>query len=145
MATSSQRVFPPLGTTDYSSFIQQLPDPDEVDGYFWVVGGTGTQAALEAFVNAKGDLTGAQHAGNLFFNPALAVGPRARTSPAPTSVASPRLAGDVHTPAITAYLASADAAWDTLAGGTDRQRAGPRHRSGWPSGSSTATTSPARR
>jgi branched-chain amino acid transport system substrate-binding protein len=47
------RVFPPLGTTDYSSFVQQLPDPDEVDGYFWVVGGTGTQAALEAFVNAR--------------------------------------------------------------------------------------------
>ena len=66
------RVFPPLGTTDYSSFVQQLPDPDEVDGYFWVVGGTGTEAALEAFVNAKGDLTGDQHAGNLFFNPALA-------------------------------------------------------------------------
>jgi branched-chain amino acid transport system substrate-binding protein len=66
------RVFPPLGTTDYSSFIAQLPDPDEVDGYFWVVGGTGTQAALEAFVNAKGDLTGDQHAGNLFFNPGLA-------------------------------------------------------------------------
>ena len=66
------RVFPPLGTTDYSSFIQQLPDPDEVDGYFWVVGGTGTQAALEAFVNGKGDLTGDQHAGNLFFNPSLA-------------------------------------------------------------------------
>ena len=66
------RVFPPLGTTDYSSFIQQLPDPDEVDGYFWVVGGTGTNAALEAFVNAKGDLTGDQHAGNLFFSPALA-------------------------------------------------------------------------
>ena len=54
-----QRVFPPLNTTDYSSFIAQLPDPDEVDGYFWVVGGTGTQASLEAFVNAKGDLNGA--------------------------------------------------------------------------------------
>ena len=66
------RVFPPLGTTDYSSFVQQLPDPDEVDGYFWAVGGTGTKAALEAFVNAKGDLTGDQHAGNLFFNPSLA-------------------------------------------------------------------------
>jgi branched-chain amino acid transport system substrate-binding protein len=80
-------VFPPLGTTDYSSFVQQLPDPDEVDGYFWVVGGTGTQAALEAFVNAKGDLTGDQHAGNLFFNPAW----RRRwapTSPARTSAAS---------------------------------------------------------
>ena len=30
------------------------------------------KASLEAFVNAKGDLNGEQHAGNLFFNPALA-------------------------------------------------------------------------
>ncbi len=65
---SSRRSAPP--TTRRAS--QQLPDPDEVDGYFWAVGGTGTQAALEAFVNAKGDLTGDQHAGNLFFNPSLA-------------------------------------------------------------------------
>jgi branched-chain amino acid transport system substrate-binding protein len=110
------RVFPPLGTTDYSSFIQQLPDPDEVDGYFWVVGGTGTQAALEAFVNAKGDLTGEQHAGNLFFNPSLAeaLGP---------SIAGAyiggfaTLPGDIQTPEIQEYLASADDAWKTLAGG----------------------------
>jgi len=111
------RVFPPLGTTDYSSFIQQLPDPDEVDGYFWVVGGTGTQAALEAFVNGKGDLTGDQHAGNLFFNPSLAtaLGP---------SIAGAYIGGfaafpaDVTTPAITEYLASADTAFETLVGGT---------------------------
>ena len=110
------RVFPPLGTTDYSSFIQQLPDPDEVDGYFWVVGGTGTNAALEAFVNAKGDLTGDQHAGNLFFSPALA------------SALGPDIAGayiggfaafppDVLTPAIEEYKASADATWESLASG----------------------------
>lgn len=111
------RVFPPLGTTDYSSFIQQLPDPDEVDGYFWVVGGTGTQAALEAFVNAKGDLTGDQHAGNLFFNPdlATALGP---------DIAGAYIGGfaswppDVQTPAIEEYLASADATWESLVGGT---------------------------
>jgi branched-chain amino acid transport system substrate-binding protein len=110
------RVFPPLGTTDYSSFIQQLPDPDEVDGYFWVVGGTGTNAALEAFVNAKGDLTGDQHAGNLFFSPALA------------SALGPDIAGayiggfaslppDVVTPEIEEYKASADATWESLASG----------------------------
>ena len=112
-----QRVFPPLNTTDYSSFIAQLPNPDEVDGYFWAVGGTGTQASLEAFVNAKGDLTGKQHAGNLFFNPALAsaLGP---------DIAGAYIggfasfAGDVQTPEINAYAASADAAWDTLVGGT---------------------------
>jgi branched-chain amino acid transport system substrate-binding protein len=110
------RVFPPLGTTDYSSFVQQLPDPDEVDGYFWVVGGTGTQAALEAFVNAKGDLTGEQHAGNLFFNPSLA-------EALGTDIAGAYvggfavLPGDVQTPEIQEYLDSANSTWDTLASG----------------------------
>ena len=64
------RVFPPLNGADYGAFIAQLPDPDEVDGYFWAVGGD-TVAALQAFENAKGDLSGAQHAGNLFFGPGL--------------------------------------------------------------------------
>ena len=108
------RVFPPLGTTDYSSFVQQLPDPDEVDGYFWVVGGTGTNAALEAFVNAKGDLDGAQHAGNLFFSPALAsaLGPSIAGAYVGGFASLP---GDVQTPEIEAYLASADATWESLA------------------------------
>ncbi len=119
-----QRVFPPLGTTDYSSFIAQLPDPDEVDGYFWVVGGTGTQASLEAFVNGKGDLNGEQHAGNLFFNPGLA-------SALGTNIAGAyvggfaSLPGDVSTPAITAYLADADAAWESLPGALSGNEAAP--------------------
>ena len=43
-----KRVFPPLNTTDYAPFVRQLPNPNQVDGYFWVVGGTGTAAALKA-------------------------------------------------------------------------------------------------
>jgi branched-chain amino acid transport system substrate-binding protein len=117
-------VFPPLGTTDYSSFIQQLPNPDEVDGYFWAVGGTGTNASLEAFLNAKGDLTGDQHAGNLFFSPALAEA--LGTDIAGAYVGGfASLPGDIKTPEITEYLASADAAWDTLAGGTTGNEAAP--------------------
>ncbi len=110
-----QRVFPPLGTTDYSSFVAQLPDPDEVDGYFWVVGGTGTQASLEAFVNAKGDLNGEQHAGNLFFNPGLAaaLGPGIAGAYVGGFASLP---GDVSTPEIDAYIAAADAAWESLPG-----------------------------
>ena len=61
-----QRVFPPLNTTDYSSYIQQLPPPDQVDGYFWVVGGTGTGAALQAFEQQYGPLSPDKHSGNLF-------------------------------------------------------------------------------
>jgi branched-chain amino acid transport system substrate-binding protein len=111
----THRVFPPLGTTDYSSYVAQLPDPDEVDGYFWAVGGSGTQASLESFVDAKGNLTGKQHAGNLFFNPDLAQA--LGTGIAGAYVGGfATLPGDVRTPEIDAYLASADATWDSLAG-----------------------------
>lgn len=63
----TSRVFPPLGATDYSSFAAQLPAPDEVDGYFWVVGGTGTTAAIKAFEDIHGSITPDQHMGNLFW------------------------------------------------------------------------------
>ena len=63
----TKRVFPPLNTTDYASYVQQLPAPDPVDGYFWVVGGTGTGASLTAFEQAYGALEPKQHIGNLFF------------------------------------------------------------------------------
>ncbi|GAA2652427.1 ABC transporter substrate-binding protein [Streptomyces aculeolatus] len=111
----THRVFPPLGTTDYSSYIAQLPNPDEVDGYFWAVGGTGTQAALEAFVNAKGDLTGDEHAGNFFFNPDLA-------QALGTDIAGAHiggfatLPGDIRTPEIQEYLAAADETWESIPG-----------------------------
>ena len=63
----TKRVFPPLNTTDYASYIRQLPRPGTVDGYFWVVGGTGTGASLKAFEQTYGRLNPNQHAGNLFF------------------------------------------------------------------------------
>jgi branched-chain amino acid transport system substrate-binding protein len=63
----TKRVFPPLNTTDYSAFVRQLPRPNTVDGYFWVVGGTGTASSLKAFEQAYGKLDPKQHAGNLFF------------------------------------------------------------------------------
>ena len=65
--TVTKRVFPPLNTTDYASFIQQLPDPSKVDGYFWVVGGAGLIPALKAFEQAKGPIDAKQHIGNGFW------------------------------------------------------------------------------
>ena len=62
-----KRVFPPLNTTDYSSFVRQLPPPSQVDGYFSAVGGTGTSAMLKAFEQAYGKLNPKQWVGNLFF------------------------------------------------------------------------------
>jgi branched-chain amino acid transport system substrate-binding protein len=62
----TKRVFPPLNTTDYSSYVRQLPAPSAVDGYFWVVGGTGTGPAFKAFEQAYGPIKATQHSGNLF-------------------------------------------------------------------------------
>jgi branched-chain amino acid transport system substrate-binding protein len=63
----TKRVFPPLNTTDYSSYVRQLPAPDKVDGYFWVVGGTGTDPSLKAFEQAYGQVSPTKFSGNLFF------------------------------------------------------------------------------
>ncbi|MBA2476962.1 MAG: ABC transporter substrate-binding protein [Actinobacteria bacterium] len=63
----TKRVFPPLNTTDYASYIRQLPRPNQVDGYFWVVGGTGTGSSLKAFEQAYGPVKADQFIGNLFF------------------------------------------------------------------------------
>jgi branched-chain amino acid transport system substrate-binding protein len=63
----TRRVFPPLNTQDFAAYIRQLPPPSQVDGYFWVIGGTATGAALRAFEQAYGRLDPKKHAGNLFF------------------------------------------------------------------------------
>jgi branched-chain amino acid transport system substrate-binding protein len=62
-----KRVFPPLNTTDYAPFVRQLPPPNQVDGYFSTVGGTGTGAMLKAFEQAYGPINPKQWIGNLFF------------------------------------------------------------------------------
>ena len=63
----TKRVFPPLNTADYAQFIRQLPPPNQIDGYFWVVGGTGTGASLRAFEQTYGRIEAKKFIGNLFF------------------------------------------------------------------------------
>jgi branched-chain amino acid transport system substrate-binding protein len=63
----TKRVFPPLNTTDYAPFARQLPPPSQVDGYFWVVGGSGTASSLKAYEQAYGKLDPKKVIGNLFF------------------------------------------------------------------------------
>ncbi len=114
--TITHRAMPALGTQSYADIVAELPDPDEVDGYFWAVGGTGTLAALEAFVEAKGPLVGSQHAGNLFISASLAddLGPDIAGAYVGGSATLP---ADVTSPEIEAFLVAADAAWTTLPGG----------------------------
>jgi branched-chain amino acid transport system substrate-binding protein len=101
-----KRVFPPLGTTDYSSFVRQLPPPNKVDGYFWVVGGTGTIASLKAFESAYGPLKASQFVGNLFFGVpgnSQSIAPRINC-PYTGGFGTPGL--DYQTPATKAYVAA---------------------------------------
>jgi branched-chain amino acid transport system substrate-binding protein len=66
----TKRVTPDLGTTDYSAKIAELDPPNQTDGYFWTVGGTGTLTALKAFEQKFGQINAKQHMGNLFWNTA---------------------------------------------------------------------------
>jgi len=109
------RVATPLEATDYSSFIAQLPDREDVDGYFWVVGAN-TAASLQEFVNQKGDLTGEQLAGNLFLNPGLSetLGPDIAGAYIGGFTTLP---GDFTSAEIDEFHGRADAAWDSLKDG----------------------------
>jgi branched-chain amino acid transport system substrate-binding protein len=50
----SERLWPPLGEEDYSSYITQIPE--DVDGFFMGVGGTGTVAFVKQYGQLRGNL-----------------------------------------------------------------------------------------
>ena len=64
-ATSTQRVYPPLNTTDYSTYAQQLKT--DVDGTFVAVGGSGLIPFLKAYEQAHGPIDAKKFIGNLFW------------------------------------------------------------------------------
>jgi branched-chain amino acid transport system substrate-binding protein len=49
-----ERLWPPLGEEDYSSYITQIPE--DVDGFFLGVGGTGTVAFVRQYGELRGNL-----------------------------------------------------------------------------------------
>src|SRR5437762_2255029 len=61
----TKRVFPPLNTTDYSSYAQQMPT--NVDGTFVAVGGAGLIPFLKAYEQAHGPIVAKKFIGNLFW------------------------------------------------------------------------------
>ena len=60
-----QRVNPPLNTTDYSTYAQQLKT--DVDGTFVAVGGSGLIPFLKAYEQAHGPIDSKKFIGNLFW------------------------------------------------------------------------------
>jgi branched-chain amino acid transport system substrate-binding protein len=60
------RIYPPLNTTDYSSYVAQIPKT--FDGLFVAVGGTGTLAFLKQYKAARGAFKTNTLGGNIFMS-----------------------------------------------------------------------------
>jgi branched-chain amino acid transport system substrate-binding protein len=96
----TKRVFPPLNTTDYSSYAQQLPT--NVDGTFVAVGGAGLIPFLKAYEQAHGPLDSKKFMGNLFWGTPgqfEQLGPRV----AGTYIGGAGTAGDLASPGAQQY------------------------------------------
>ena len=61
----SARIWPPLGTTDYSSYIAQIPK--NIDGLFVSVGGSGLVTFLKQYQQVNGPLNTKKIMGNTFW------------------------------------------------------------------------------
>jgi branched-chain amino acid transport system substrate-binding protein len=107
----TKRVFPPLNTTDYSSFAQQMPT--NVDGTFVAVGGAGLIPFLKAYEQAHGPIDGKKFIGNLFWGTPgefQQLGDRV----AGAYVGGAGTAGDLNTPAAKAYNAQVAKTFKTI-------------------------------
>lgn len=95
----TQRIWPPLGTTDYSSFITQIPK--NVDGLFVGVGGAGLISFLKQYQQLNGPLNTQKVMGNTFWpDPQLL---QAIGTPMVGAVAASGISADNTSPQATAY------------------------------------------
>ena len=63
----TKRLWAPLDTTDWSSFVNQLPK--DVDGVLFLTGGSNTVAALKAYLNFGGKIEGKAMGGSSVLDP----------------------------------------------------------------------------
>ncbi|MFZ0092248.1 MAG: ABC transporter substrate-binding protein [Solirubrobacteraceae bacterium] len=97
--TIEKRIWPPLGTTDYSSYIAQIPK--NIDGLFVSVGGSGLVTFLKQYQQVNGPLNTKKIMGNTFWpDPTLL---KAIGTPMVGAVAANGTAGDSNLPATEAY------------------------------------------
>src|SRR6188472_3846030 len=104
----TKRVFPPLNTTDYSSYAQQLPT--NVDGTFVAVGGAGLIPFLKAYEQSKGPIDAKKFMGNLFWGTPgqfEQLGPRVANA----YIGGAGTAGDLDTPAAQDYAKNIIGKW----------------------------------
>jgi branched-chain amino acid transport system substrate-binding protein len=65
----TDRVWPPLGEKDYSSFISQIPE--DVDGLYVGIGGSGLVSFLKQYEQQRGRIDPKKVMGNVFFDDPL--------------------------------------------------------------------------
>jgi branched-chain amino acid transport system substrate-binding protein len=106
-----QRIWPPLGETDYSSFIAQIPD--DIDGLYVAVGGSGLVDFVRQYNQQKGQFQEGEFIGNLFVDDPLVlkeIGPRVLGA-----ITSGETAGDSTEPQAEEYVAEIEAAYPEIA------------------------------
>ncbi len=100
------RFWPALGEEDYSSFIAQIPD--DIDGFFLGVGGTGTVAFVNQYTQLEGNLADKIMGGVFMTDPIIQEELGERIVGVVT--AGPT-AGDSQDPAYLDYVDRINAAW----------------------------------
>ncbi len=96
------RIYPPLGTTDYSSYIAQIPS--HFDGLFSAVGGTGTLDFLKQYTQSRGAFKKNTLAGNIFLgDPAVIAAVHASDAGALEGTSTTE---DTTSPNASAYIAA---------------------------------------
>jgi branched-chain amino acid transport system substrate-binding protein len=106
-----QRIWPPLGETDYSSFIAQIPD--DIDGLYVGIGGSGLVDFVRQYNQQKGQFQEGEFIGNLFVDDPLVlkeIGPRVIGA-----ITSGETAGDSNEPQAQEYVSEIEAAYPEIA------------------------------
>ena len=109
-----ERIWPPLGEEDYSSYIAQIPSGD-IDGFYLSVTGTGTIAFAQQYEQLRGNLAEAIVAGSVAVDPNVLkeLGDRMVGV-----VSAGPVAGDSQEPAFTEYMDALKQAYPEVVGGS---------------------------
>ena len=96
----TKRIWAPLGEKDYSSYISQIPD--DVDGLYVGIGGSGLINFVKQYRQQKGELDTKKMMGNVFWDDPLVLKEVGNSLIGGTTAAM--TAGDSDDPEVTAYL-----------------------------------------
>jgi branched-chain amino acid transport system substrate-binding protein len=107
----TERLWPPLGEEDYSSYITQIPE--DVDGFFMGVGGTGTVAFVKQYGQLRGNLADKIMGGIFMTDPVIL---EELGDQVVGVVTAGMTAGDSQEPAYLEYTQQIESAYPDLAG-----------------------------